>query len=424
MEKHFAISVFSPGQGQFATVFVDITERTKAHEALQASRLAALNLMEDAVEARNKAERLSAEMEDRVKERTTDLRSAVRYNRSLIEGSLDPMVAIGPEGKITDVNAASEALTGLPRRDMIGTDFSDYFTEPEKARAIYQRVFRDGLVRDYALEIRHRDGHVTPVLYNAAVYRDEAAKVIGVIAVARDITERTRMETEQERYRQRLRQLAERLASTEERERHRISSQIHDTVLQTLSLSNIKLGGVRKALADGGLAERAREVDIVRGLLQDAIGESRSLMAELTPPLLHELGLVPALDDLLERLQKLHGNPIQLRDDGQPKPMAIAVQGFLFQATRELVLNALKHAGPCTITVDVTRENDKLRIHVEDNGAGFEVSGDQHFVFHRAGGFGLFTIRERIESAGGRVELQSSPGKGTRVDLFVPLSAS
>ena len=122
------------------------------------------------------------------------LRLANAYNRSLIEASLDPLVTIGLDGKITDVNAATEAATGCSRAELIGTDFCDYFTEPEKARAGYEQVFREGSVRDYALELRHRDGHVTSVLYNASVYRDEAGKTVGVFAAARDITERKRAE--------------------------------------------------------------------------------------------------------------------------------------------------------------------------------------------------------------------------------------
>src|SRR5208337_732691 len=102
------------------------------------------------------------------------VRWASAYNRSLIEASLDPLVTIAPDGKITDVNNTTEKMTGLSRQQLIGTDFSDYFTDSGKARAGYEQVFREGLVQDYELEIRHRDGHVTPVLYSASVYRDEA----------------------------------------------------------------------------------------------------------------------------------------------------------------------------------------------------------------------------------------------------------
>ncbi|HTP05167.1 MAG TPA: PAS domain S-box protein [Nitrospirota bacterium] len=122
------------------------------------------------------------------------LRLAGVYNRSLIEASLDPLVTIDPEGRITDVNAATEQVTGYTRFELIGTDFSDYFTEPEKARAGYQQAFDQGFVRDYELEIRNRNGEITPVLYNASVYRDDTGNVIGVFAAARDMTEQRRAE--------------------------------------------------------------------------------------------------------------------------------------------------------------------------------------------------------------------------------------
>ena len=111
------------------------------------------------------------------------------YNRSLIEASLDPLVTIGREGKITDVNNATGMVTGFSRDEIIGSDFSNYFTEPVKAKESYRQVFKEGFVRDYTLEIQHKDGHVTPVLYNASVYRDESGNVVGVFAAARDITE-------------------------------------------------------------------------------------------------------------------------------------------------------------------------------------------------------------------------------------------
>jgi PAS domain S-box-containing protein len=123
-----------------------------------------------------------------------ETRRASAYNRSLIEASLDPLVTIGPDGKITDVNAATEQATGYTRSDLLGRDFADSFTEPERARDGYRRVFSEGSVRDYPLEIRHRNGRLISVLYNAAVYRDEHGKVVGVFAAARDVTERMRAE--------------------------------------------------------------------------------------------------------------------------------------------------------------------------------------------------------------------------------------
>ena len=113
---------------------------------------------------------------------------AEKYNRSLIEASLDPLVTIGPNGIITDVNNAAENATGLPRVKLIGTDFSKYFTEPSKAQAGYQQAFKDGKVVDYELKLKHISGYSTPVLYNASVYKDDEGKTIGVFAAARDIT--------------------------------------------------------------------------------------------------------------------------------------------------------------------------------------------------------------------------------------------
>ncbi|HII79201.1 MAG TPA: PAS domain S-box protein [Methanosarcina sp.] len=117
------------------------------------------------------------------------LRLSNLYNRSLIEASLDPFMTIGSDGKITDVNNSTEIVTGYSRNELIGTDFSDYFTEPEKAREAYRHAFQERSVRDYPLEMQHKNGHVTPVLYNVSVYKDESGKVLGVFAAARDTTE-------------------------------------------------------------------------------------------------------------------------------------------------------------------------------------------------------------------------------------------
>jgi PAS domain S-box-containing protein len=128
----------------------------------------------------------------------TKARQAFHAARSMIESSLDSLVAISPEGKITDANQATVKLTGVPREQLIGTSFSDYFTDPAKAEAIYQQVFTQGMAVDYPLTLRHRDGHetFTEVLYNASVYRDDAGNVLGVFAAARDVTEQMQAQRE------------------------------------------------------------------------------------------------------------------------------------------------------------------------------------------------------------------------------------
>jgi PAS domain S-box-containing protein len=150
------VSALEQKNGYFFSAFVrDITERKKAEEATQA---------------------------------------ASQYARSLIEASLDPLVTISAEGKITDVNIATEQVTGVNRGNLIGSDFADYFTDPERARDGYRQVFSQGFVTDYPLAIHHVSGNVTDVLYNASVYRDGNGEVLGVFAAARDITERRERE--------------------------------------------------------------------------------------------------------------------------------------------------------------------------------------------------------------------------------------
>jgi PAS domain S-box-containing protein len=123
-----------------------------------------------------------------------EIRAAAAYNRSLIEASLNPMFTIGRDGVINDVNTATEQATGYQRAELLGTWFSDYFTDTSLARTGYELAFAGGSVRDYPLELRHRDGHITSVMYNATVYRDLSGRVLGVFAAARDLTETERLQ--------------------------------------------------------------------------------------------------------------------------------------------------------------------------------------------------------------------------------------
>jgi len=129
-----------------------------------------------------------------LRESEANLRISHLYTRSLIEASLDPLLTINTDGKISDVNSATENATGLSRNQLIGTDFSDYFTEPEKAKIGYQKVFEQGQVINYPLTICHASGKLIEVQYNASVFKDEHGKILGVFAAARDITELLQVE--------------------------------------------------------------------------------------------------------------------------------------------------------------------------------------------------------------------------------------
>jgi len=169
--------------------------------------IGSVSVVHDITEVKRMEEELRRsrdELETRIQERTAKLRSASLYARSLIETSLDPLVTINVDGKVMDVNRATELVTGVARDQLIGSDFSDYFTDPERAREGYKHVFSKSSVKDYPLAIRHVSGYVTHVLYNATVYRNEAGEVEGVFAAARDITQRKRAEETLERHAQML----------------------------------------------------------------------------------------------------------------------------------------------------------------------------------------------------------------------------
>ncbi len=350
------------------------------------------------------------------------IRRAGAYNRSLIEASVDPLVTIGPDGRITDVNAATETVTGLPRDALVGTDFSDYFSEPEKARAGYQQAFREGIVRDYPLEIRSRDGRLMSVLYNATVYRDQAGQVTGVFAAARDLTERLRSERALaertalvERQADQLRALATELAQAEQRERQRLAKILHDNIQQLLVAAQIQLN----LIAREDHKTRPSALRGMEGILAETLEASRSLTVELCPPVLHQSGLAAALAWLAARLDEKQQFKVHLRLDNDAEPASPDERAFLFESTREMLLNAAKYSGTRDAYVTMMRTaDDSCRIIVEDKGQGFDPAVLKPGP---SGGFGLFSIQQRLICMGGTMEIESAPGQGTRGVLTIPI---
>ncbi|MEI6217643.1 MAG: PAS domain S-box protein, partial [bacterium] len=202
------------------------------------------------------------------------LRDVSEYNRNLIDASPDPFVTINARGKITGANTATEKVTGKSRSELIGTNFSTYFTDPDMAKAVYQQVFHDNVVRDYALDIRHNDGHVTPVLFNASVCRDAAGRIAEVFAAARDITERKKAQHALDIYQEQLRSLALRLTLAEEHARRELAVALHDTVGQSLALGKIKLGLLGGMLAEDKPLQMLSEI---RTMFEKAVLQTRTL---------------------------------------------------------------------------------------------------------------------------------------------------
>jgi PAS domain S-box-containing protein len=356
------------------------------------------------------------------------LRGAYAYGRGLIEASLDPLVTIDPQGLITDVNQATEQITGISREQLIGSNFSSYFTEPEKAEKGYQTVLAKGFLKDYPLTIRHVSGSATSVIYNAAMYRDEEGRPLGVFAAARDITklkrsqERLReMHNALERRAAQLQSLASELTLAEQRERRRLAQLLHDQLQQSLYAARLGVSALRRRARDDDLRESIQHVD---GLLGQCIDESRSLTMQLCPPILYDGGLAAALEWLARQMRQNHGLQVDVEAEAEDEPIAEDLRVLLFHSVRELLFNVVKHSGASRASVNMRcLPREVIQIIVADEGVGFDHSTQLNGQ-SRATGFGLFGVRERLELMGGWLEVSAMPGKGTTVTISANLKNS
>jgi PAS domain S-box-containing protein len=257
------------------------------------------------------------------------------------------------------------------------------------------------------------------LLHGRIAARASDGKPLRVVGVELDVTERKEEELESARHQAQLRGLAAQVALAEERERERIARGLHDELGQLLALVKVRLGGLRQLTAPGELAERTQEI---RELVDQAIRETRSLTFELSSPILKELGLESAIRSLSDRMGTENNIRVHVRTDRRPKPLAHDVGVLLYRAVRELLLNAVKHAQAHQVEISVGRVGDQIRILVGDDGVGFEVP--EAGQLGPTGGFGLFSIEEGLGHIGGRLEIDSAPGKGTRALLIAPLEVT
>jgi len=358
-------------------------------------------------EAEVKRERRRAEEE---------LREASFYARSLIEASIDPLVTIDAGGRIADVNQATETITGFSREQLIGSSFPDYFTEPEKAQKAYEEVFSKGFVRDYPLEIWHASGRTTPVHYNASLVRNEAGDVKCVFAAARDITERVSAEKRILANNELLRQLTWELVMAEERERRNIAVDLHDNIGQTLAITKMKVEFLLEQSTRCGLGDSVAEI---RDMMEQSIRQTRSLMKDISPSVLYELGFVEAVEWLGEQISSQHGLQVVVKKDAKIPAIDEEVQILLFRAVRELLLNIVKHAGAKRASILLQKSGGSIKITVQDDGTGFDVSAIDR-ASKKGGGFGLLSIRERISYIGGRFEIETGKRQGACICLSAP----
>jgi signal transduction histidine kinase len=231
-----------------------------------------------------------------------------------------------------------------------------------------------------------------------------------------EIVMRKQREEEILLYQRQLHTLMDKLSRLEDQERKRIADELHDTVGQNLAIAKLKLSLLREG---GGEAARG-EFDEIAGLIDRTIQFSRSLTGELSPPLLYEFGLEAAAKWLAEQTQAKHGLPVGVLPCGALPPLAREMRVLLYKVLRELLFNVVKHANATQASVRLAVEGETFHLEVSDDGVGFDRGAPRRDPVSLSG-FGLFSIRERLRSWNGVLEIGAAEGGGSRVCVRVPV---
>jgi PAS domain S-box-containing protein len=377
-----------------------------------------------------------------------------QYARSLIEASLDPLFTISPEGKITDINNASIDMTEVTREDLIGTDFFEYFTEPDKAREIYRQVFAEGFVADFPLTIR--DAKLTEVLFNGSVYKDEYGKVIGVVVVARDITDHKRIEKELKDARMHAESAT--IIAEEAKDKAESATKIAEDAVRSKQqfLSNMSheirtpmnaIIGFTKVLLKSDLNPKQKEYlnaikmsgDALTVLINDILDlakvDAGKMVFEQTP--FKPAASMSAMIHLFEtKIQEKNLLLIKKYDDKIPRVL-IGDPVRLHQIILNLVSNAVKFTskGAITISARLLNENEEkanIEFSVTDTGIGIPEDRMEHIFenFQQATsetarlyggtGLGLAISKQLVESQGGTITAKSKLEEGSVFSFVLP----
>jgi PAS domain S-box-containing protein len=332
--------------------------------------------------------------------------SELRFRR-MTEATFEGIV-IHDQGLIVDANENALKLLRRSSSDVLQRQFTD-FIAPAFRPAVSGGITRgtEDLIEACLLSDDHAEIPVEIMMKNLPFDN----RTVGVMAI-RDIRERKQTEKQLFEYQSSLQLLASELSTTEERERQKMATYLHDNIGHLLALAKMKLG---KAGDDGG----AKSLQEVRALIEETILHTRSLTFDLSPPIIYELNVTEMIEWLSQHFQERFDILIYVEDDGTPKAIQQELRLFLYHAVRELLINVVKHAETSSAGIMLRTVGGNLLIEVKDEGRGF--APPDHAQATGRKGFGLFSIKERLKFYGGSMEILSQPACGTSVILTLPL---
>jgi PAS domain S-box-containing protein len=414
-------SIYRTSDGFHLTGIVrDITGRREAEKALaQAYNKMEKRVAERTTELNAANEKLRQEIAERKHAEEEGLK-ARDFLMSTFNNALEGFIVSDPQGFITMANDAAVKMFGFSRNELIGKNTIELRPEgkeyEEKGREFIEKLFENGYVKGLERKWKRKDGTLIDLEINIVLLKDEEGTIQGSLGSLRDITQQKRAQEKLIAYNKQLRSLASELSLVEESTRRNIAQNLHDQIGQSLAIAKMKLGVLKKASLPGEITEA---IDDIYHLIVQSTQDTRSLIFELRPPVLYELGFEAAIEWLIGHITKQHGITIDFEYNKHPKKLDNQISIFLFQAVRELLMNVVKHSGTHNSKVSIKKDDDYITITILDKGAGFDPSPCNSHE-QKTTGFGLFSIKERLMYLGGDFDIQSQPGQGTAVTLIAP----
>jgi PAS domain S-box-containing protein len=380
-------------------------------------------LEQKAGEGAAELEKANAEMRLEIAERQRveqALSASEARFRTIIREAAIGMAVLDKEGRFTESNLALQIMLGYSPEELRGRPFTQVIhpDDAHQGTKLLEELL-EGKRGTYQRESRyiHQNGWEVWGCLSISLVRDPGGKPQFTIAMIEDITQRRQAEEKIRTYQKHLQSLASELSLIEERERRDLATNLHDDIGQTLAVARIKLCELRHGISSPELEGQTEEI---RQLIDQSIQSVRSLTFELSPPILYDLGFEAAVEWLAETMQKRYDIQIQVQTDDETKPLDLdnEVSVLLFRSMRELIFNVIKHARASQVEISMEKLDKDLRITVQDNGVGFHTTRIEQA---KVSGFGLFSIRERLNYFGGSLKIESSPGQGTKAIMAVPL---